>query len=128
MNEHVSSFADYLEAHGIRKRGPVSVTMLNSPEICCTMFSIQKLGSIACSINYMLKGSEIVHEGTTLRSPSVESGYGYVGEKIGTCIKLHSSCFLPAEEITEYSAEIIAKYKISKDVDYMYDLSHKPTG
>jgi hypothetical protein len=50
MNEHVSGLADCIEAPVVRKRGPVSATAFNSPEICCTMFDIQKSRAIACSI------------------------------------------------------------------------------
>ncbi len=60
-NERANRVANYLKQKGIKKGDIVSVMILNSPEIFYTMFGAQKLGAVACGVNYMLKGPEIAY-------------------------------------------------------------------
>jgi len=60
-NERANRVANYLKEVEVKKGDVVSIMVLNSPEIYYTMFGAQKLGAIAGSINYMLKGPEIAH-------------------------------------------------------------------
>ncbi len=60
-NEGANRVANYLKAKGIKKGDVVSILVMNSPEIYYIMFGIQKLGAIAGSINFMLKGPEIAY-------------------------------------------------------------------
>ena len=61
MNERANRVANFLKEKGVAKGDIVSVMVLNAPEIYYTMFGIQKLGAVAGSINYMLKGPEIAY-------------------------------------------------------------------
>jgi len=61
INERANRVANYLKGKGVVKGDTVSVMVLNSPEIYYTMFGAQKLGAIAGTINYMLKGPEIAN-------------------------------------------------------------------
>jgi len=60
-NERANKLANYLKAKGIKKGDVVSLLVMNSPEVYYIMFGIQKLGAIAGSINFMLKGPEIAY-------------------------------------------------------------------
>jgi len=60
-NERANKVANYLKAKGIKKGDVVSLLVMNSPEVYYIMFGIQKLGAIAGSINFMLKGPEIAY-------------------------------------------------------------------
>jgi long-chain acyl-CoA synthetase len=60
-NERANRVANYLKDKGVKKGDIVSVMILNSPEVYYPMFGAQKLGAIAGTINYMLKGPEISH-------------------------------------------------------------------
>jgi len=60
-NERANRVANFLKQRGVGKGDMVSVMVLNSPEIYYTMFGAQKLGAVAGTINYMLKGPEIAY-------------------------------------------------------------------
>lgn len=60
-NERANRVANYLKDKGVKKGDIVSVMILNSPEVYYPMFGAQKIGAIAGTINYMLKGPEISH-------------------------------------------------------------------
>jgi long-chain acyl-CoA synthetase len=60
-NERANRVANFLREKNVVKGDRVSVMVLNSPEIYYTMFGAQKLGAVAGSINYMLKGPEIAY-------------------------------------------------------------------
>jgi len=61
VNQRANKIANYLKAKGVRKGDVVSILVMNSPEVYYNMFGIQKLGAIAGSINFMLKGPEIAY-------------------------------------------------------------------
>ncbi len=58
-NDRANKVGNFLKEKGVAKGDIVSVMILNSPDVYYTMFGAQKLGAIAGSINYMLKGPEI---------------------------------------------------------------------
>jgi len=60
-NERANRVANFLKAKGVKKGDVVSLLVANSPEVYYTMFGIQKIGAIAGSINFMLKGPEIAY-------------------------------------------------------------------
>lgn len=60
-NQRCNQVAAFLKEKGVGKGDIVSTMVLNSPDIFYCMFSTQKLGAIAGSINYMLKGPEITY-------------------------------------------------------------------
>lgn len=60
-NERANRVANFLKAKGVKKGDVVSLLVGNSPEVYYTMFGIQKIGAIAGSINFMLKGPEIAY-------------------------------------------------------------------
>jgi long-chain acyl-CoA synthetase len=60
-NERANRVANYLKSRGVKKGDIVSLLVLNSPEVFYIMFGIQKIGAIAGSINFMLKGPEIAY-------------------------------------------------------------------
>ncbi len=59
INAQANRVANFLKNRGIGKGDVVSLLISNSPEVYIVMFGIQKLGAIAGSINFMLKGPEI---------------------------------------------------------------------
>ncbi len=61
VNSKANRVANYLKSKGVSKGDVVSVFIMNSPEVYYTMFGIQKIGAIAGSINFMLKGPEIAY-------------------------------------------------------------------
>ncbi len=61
VNQRANKIANYLKSKGVRKGDVVSILVMNSPEVYYNMFGIQKLGAIAGSINFMLKGPEIAY-------------------------------------------------------------------
>jgi len=61
INEKANRVAHYLKAKGVEKGDTVSLMILNSPEIYDCMFGVQKLGAVASSINFALKGPEIAY-------------------------------------------------------------------
>ncbi|HDZ23882.1 MAG TPA: long-chain-fatty-acid--CoA ligase [Desulfobacteraceae bacterium] len=58
-NERANRVANFLKAKGVKKGDVISLLVSNSPEVYYIMFGIQKLGAVAGSINFMLKGPEI---------------------------------------------------------------------
>ena len=58
-NDRSNRVANFLKAKGVKKGDVVSLLISNSPEVYYAMFGVQKLGAIAGSINFMLKGPEI---------------------------------------------------------------------
>lgn len=60
-NERANRVANFLKEKGVKKGDVVSLMVLNSPEVYYTMFGAQKLGAIAGTINFMLKGPEIAY-------------------------------------------------------------------
>jgi long-chain acyl-CoA synthetase len=79
-NERANRVANYLREKGVVKGDRVSVMVLNSPEIYYTMFGAQKLGAIAGSINYMLKGPEIAYVLEDSRPKVAFVGSDYMAE------------------------------------------------
>lgn len=61
VNQRANKVANYLKSKGISKGDVVSLLIMNAPEVYYVMFGIQKLGAIAGSINFMLKGPEITY-------------------------------------------------------------------
>lgn len=61
VNRRANKVANYLKNKGIKKGDIVSILIMNAPEVYYTMFGIQKLGAVAGSINFMLKGPEIAY-------------------------------------------------------------------
>ncbi len=61
INARANRVANFLAARGIGKGDVVSLLISNSPEVYIVMFGIQKLGAIAGSINFMLKGPELAY-------------------------------------------------------------------
>jgi len=61
INAQANRVANSLRHRGIGKGDVVSLLISNSPEVYTVMFGIQKLGAIAGSINFMLKGPEIAY-------------------------------------------------------------------
>ena len=53
--------ANFLLNQGIKKGDVVSLLVMNSPQVYDCMFGIQKLGAVASSINYALKGPEFAY-------------------------------------------------------------------
>ncbi|MEA5022146.1 Long-chain-fatty-acid--CoA ligase [bioreactor metagenome] len=58
-NDRANQVANFLKEAGVRKGDIVGVMIQNSPEIYYTMWGAQKLGAIALTINFCLKGPEI---------------------------------------------------------------------
>ncbi len=61
VNQRANKVAHFLKEKGVGKGDVVSLLIMNSPEVYYTMFGIQKLGAVAGSINFMLKGPEIAY-------------------------------------------------------------------
>jgi len=61
VNQRANRVANFLKTKGIGKGDVVSILIMNSPEVYYAMFGVQKLGAIAGSINFMLKGPEIAY-------------------------------------------------------------------
>ncbi len=61
VNQRANKVANFLKSKGVGKGDVVSILIMNSPEVYYAMFGVQKLGAIASSINYMLKGPEIAY-------------------------------------------------------------------
>jgi len=61
VNERANRVANFLKNQGVQKGDIVSLMVLNAPEIYDCMIGIQKLGAIAGSINFALKGPEIAY-------------------------------------------------------------------
>jgi long-chain acyl-CoA synthetase len=61
VNQRANKVANFLKSKGISKGDVVSILIMNSPEVYYAMFGVQKLGAIAGSINFMLKGPEIAY-------------------------------------------------------------------
>ncbi|MFH2133362.1 MAG: AMP-binding protein [bacterium] len=61
INVNANRVAHFLRQKGIRKGDIVSLMILNAPEIYDCMFGIQKIGAVAGSINFALKGPEIAY-------------------------------------------------------------------
>ncbi len=61
VNQRANKVAHFLKEKGVAKGDVVSLLIMNSPEVYYAMFGIQKLGAVAGSINFMLKGSEIAY-------------------------------------------------------------------
>lgn len=61
VNQRANKVAHFLKEKGVGKGDVVSLLIMNSPEVYYAMFGIQKLGAIAGSINFMLKGPEIAY-------------------------------------------------------------------
>ncbi len=61
VNARANKVANFLKENGVGKGDVVSLLIMNSPEVYYVMFGIQKLGAIAGSINFMLKGPEIAY-------------------------------------------------------------------
>lgn len=61
VNQRANKVANFLKSKDISKGDVVSILIMNSPEVYYAMFGVQKLGAIASSINYMLKGPEIAY-------------------------------------------------------------------
>ncbi len=61
VNRRANKVAHFLKEKGVKKGDVVSILIMNSPEVYYAMFGIQKLGAIAGSINFMLKGPEIAY-------------------------------------------------------------------
>lgn len=60
-NERANRVANFLKDRGVKKGDVVSAMVLNSPETYYAMFGAQKIGAIAGSVNYMLKGPELAY-------------------------------------------------------------------
>ena len=61
VNQRANKVAHFLKEKGVGKGDVVSLLIMNSPEVYYAMFGIQKLGAVAGSINFMLKGPEIAY-------------------------------------------------------------------
>lgn len=61
VNSRANRVAQFLKANGVKKGDIVSLMIMNAPEIYYCMFGIQKLGAVAGSINFALKGPEIAY-------------------------------------------------------------------
>ena len=61
INAQANRVANFLKDRGVGRGDVVSLLISNSPEVYTVMFGIQKLGAIAGSINFMLKGPEIAY-------------------------------------------------------------------
>ncbi len=61
VNSRANKVAHFLKEKGIKKGDVVSLLIMNSPEVYYAMFGVQKLGAVAGSINFMLKGPEIAY-------------------------------------------------------------------
>ncbi len=51
-----------------------------------------------------------------------------LGERVRACIVLYEGCVMTADEVKEYLADKIAKYKIPEYVEFMADFPRNPTG
>ncbi len=60
-NDKANRVANFLKKQGIQKGDIVSLLIMNSPEIYDCMFGVQKIGAVAGSINFALKGPEIAY-------------------------------------------------------------------
>ncbi len=61
VNSRANRVANFLKSRGVQKGDVVSILIMNAPEVYYAMFGIQKLGAVAGSINFMLKGPEIAY-------------------------------------------------------------------
>jgi long-chain acyl-CoA synthetase len=61
VNSRANRVANFLKSRGVQKGDVVSLLIMNAPEVYYAMFGIQKLGAVAGSINFMLKGPEIAY-------------------------------------------------------------------
>ncbi len=61
LNERANRVANFLNTNGVQKGDIISLMILNSPEIYDCMLGIQKIGAVAGSINFALKGPEIAY-------------------------------------------------------------------
>jgi long-chain acyl-CoA synthetase len=105
MNERANRVANYLKEQGVTKGDTVSVMVLNSPEIYYTMFGIHKLGAVAGSINYMLKGPEIAYVLEDSRPRFAFVGSEYMVE-FARGVELSSHKPVVIEVVTEVEHEI----------------------
>jgi long-chain acyl-CoA synthetase len=60
-NQRANRIANYLRTLGVKKGDVVSLLIINSPEILYVLFGIMKIGAIAGSINFLLKGPELAY-------------------------------------------------------------------
>jgi long-chain acyl-CoA synthetase len=60
-NAKANQVANFLKEKGVVKGDIVSLMIMNSPEVYDTMFGAQKIGAVAGSINFALKGPEIAY-------------------------------------------------------------------
>ncbi len=60
-NRNANRVAGFLLDSGVGKGDIVSLMIMNSPQIYDTMFGAQKIGAVACLINFASKGPEIAY-------------------------------------------------------------------
>ena len=51
-----------------------------------------------------------------------------LGERVRACIILNEGCTMSADEVKEYLADKIAKFKLPELVEFMTDFPRNPTG
>jgi len=79
-NDRANKVANFLKGKGIKKGDIVAIMILNSPEIYYAMWGAQKLGAIAMTINYMLKGPEIAYVLNDAKPKAAFIGSDYMQE------------------------------------------------
>lgn len=60
-NQNANRVANFLVDAGVAKGDIVSLMIMNSPQIYDVMFGAQKIGAVACLINFASKGPEIAY-------------------------------------------------------------------
>lgn len=60
-NQFANRVANFLIDMGVRKGDIVSLMIMNSPQIYDVMFGAQKIGAVACLVNFASKGPEIAY-------------------------------------------------------------------
>lgn len=106
-NERSNRVANYLKEKGIKKGDICSVMVLNSPEVYYTIFGIQKLGGIAGTINYMLKGPEIAYLLEDCKPKVVFVSSGFLAEFArGYEMSSHKPVVIEVEQGIEHGTNI----------------------